>query len=50
LLFGKDDVLDKQKITKRRKELAKLCHPDSGGSVEAMQAVNYAADVLLAKL
>ncbi len=40
------EKLSKTKITKRRRALAGLCHPDKGGSVEAMTKINQAADVL----
>jgi hypothetical protein len=50
LLFGIDDPLSVERIKARRKELARVCHPDKGGSDEAMQAVNRAADVLIKAL
>ena len=37
-------------VKDRRKELAKLFHPDKGGSHEAMQRVNAAAEKLLRDL
>lgn len=50
LHFGLKEPLDKTKITKRRKDLAILCHPDRGGNTGAMQRLNLAADCLLASL
>ena len=46
LHFSPTEKLSKTKITKRRRALAGLCHPDKGGSVEAMTKINQAADVL----
>lgn len=37
-------------VKKRRRELAAKHHPDRGGSVTKMQAINHAADVLEAEL
>lgn len=34
-------------IEKARRTLARTYHPDAGGSLEAMQAINAAADYLL---
>ena len=50
LHFGPTEALTKASIQKRRKELAAFCHPDRGGSTEAMQAVNSAADYLIKQL
>jgi hypothetical protein len=49
LHFGPAEQLNKARVTARRRELARFCHPDRGGSTEAMQAINKAADLLLAK-
>lgn len=37
-------VLEKPVIEARYKELAKKCHPDAGGSQEAMAELNRARD------
>jgi curved DNA-binding protein CbpA len=37
-------------IKARQRELARLFHPDKGGSVRAMQRVNDAADALIAQI
>lgn len=50
LNFSPDEPLDREKIVRRRRELARSKHPDRGGSNEAMQAVNRAADILLKSL
>lgn len=50
LHFGPSDNLSKALIMERRRAIAALCHPDKGGSNEAMQRVNEAADLLLAQL
>jgi hypothetical protein len=50
LHFGPNDPITRAEIEKRRRELARLCHPDKGGSTEAMQRINQAADALLAQL
>ncbi len=50
LHFGPNDPVTKQEIEKRRRELARLCHPDRGGSTDAMQRINQAADALLAQV
>ena len=39
--------LTPEMVSQRRKELARKHHPDRGGSLEKMQAVNSAADLLL---
>jgi hypothetical protein len=49
LHFGPAEPLNRASVTARRRELARFCHPDRGGSTEAMQAINKAADLLLAK-
>jgi hypothetical protein len=38
--------ISKEEISKKRRELARKAHPDQGGSPEAMQKVNNAADLL----
>ncbi len=50
LHFSPDEPLWEEKITKQRRALAALCHPDKGGSTEPMQKINTAADALLASL
>ena len=50
LHFGPQESLTKEAIKNRRRKLAALCHPDQGGTTEAMQAINSAADFLLEKL
>ncbi len=50
LHFGPKDVLTKELISARRKQVARLAHPDLGGSPEAMREVNVAADLLLSAL
>lgn len=50
LHFGPTDKITKKLITERRRALASLCHPDRGGSTDAMQRINQAADLLLTKL
>jgi hypothetical protein len=50
LHFGPTEKLTSELIKKRRKVLATMCHPDRGGSAEAMAKVNAAADVLLKNL
>ena len=46
LHFGPDEPLTREKIKERQRVVATLCHPDRGGSTEAMQWVNQAADIL----
>lgn len=48
LHFADKEALTKDLIKKRQRDLASLCHPDKGGSTEAMQKINQAADILLA--
>lgn len=49
--FEATDKLTKELIEDRRRQLAKVFHPDrQGGSTKQMQRVNQAADVLLARL
>jgi hypothetical protein len=50
LHFGPTEKLTAEAIKKRRKKLAEMCHPDRGGSDEAMRRINTAADVLLGSL
>lgn len=50
LHFAPNDPLTQDTVKKRKKRLAELCHPDRGGSAEAMAAVNHAADILLKSL
>jgi hypothetical protein len=47
LHFGPREQLTKEIVTKRRRALATVCHPDKGGSSEAMVRLNQAADLLL---
>jgi hypothetical protein len=45
--FDLDQKLTLQDVAERRRELARIFHPDrKGGSVERMQRINNAADVL----
>lgn len=48
--FGPAEPLTSEKISKQRRALAALCHPDAGGSTEAMARLNQAADLLLGQL
>jgi hypothetical protein len=48
--FKPGQKLTAEAVKDRRKELAKLFHPDRGGSTEAMQRVNVAAERILAAL
>jgi hypothetical protein len=48
--FAESEPLDEGTVTQRRKTLARKHHPDLGGSLERMAAINNAADVLLANL
>lgn len=48
--FGGNEKLTVDMIKDRKRELAMKHHPDRGGSLEKMQAINNAADVLLASL
>ena len=50
LHFGPNEVLTKEKIDSRKKELALLAHPDRGGSNEAMAQILTAADMLKKEL
>lgn len=47
LHFGPKDPLTEAVIRKRKQGLARLVHPDVGGSTEAAARINAAADVLL---
>lgn len=48
--FAPGDQLTEDVIKDRKKMLARKYHPDRGGSVERMSAINAAADTLLASL
>jgi curved DNA-binding protein CbpA len=49
--WAADQAITVELVNKRRRDLAKKFHPDrQGGSVEKMQEINAAADVLLAEL
>jgi hypothetical protein len=49
--FEPGEKLSKERIEDRRRQLAKVFHPDrQGGSTTQMQRVNHAADLLLQKL
>lgn len=47
-VLGVPETADEAVITAARRRLAKAAHPDAGGSIEAMQRVNDAADRALA--
>jgi hypothetical protein len=47
LHFSPTESLTAEKIKDRRRELAKMCHPDKGGSTDQMQKINRAADILI---
>ncbi len=48
--FPPQGAITLEVVQQRRRELARKHHPDRGGSVTKMQAVNAAADVLEAEL
>jgi len=48
--FGPADPLTEDLIKERRRQLARKHHPDKGGSVNRMQAINSATDALIAAL
>lgn len=48
--FRDDEKLTKKSVKDRQRALAELFHPDKGGSVEAMQRVNAAAQLLLKEI
>lgn len=48
--FGPTELITKEVLKVRQRTLAMRHHPDRGGSVERMQAVNSAVDVLAATL
>lgn len=50
LHFAPDEPVTADAVRKRRKELARLCHSDLGGSDVAMRRVNQAAQILLRSL
>lgn len=45
--FSAGEVLTAEKIKERKRSLARMLHPDKGGSPRLMQQVNAAADQLL---
>ena len=45
--FAASEPITKDQLRKRHRDLAKRHHPDRGGSVEKMQEVNAAVDVLM---
>lgn len=49
-ILGLDRTATEQDVHAARRRLAKSAHPDTGGSVEAMQLLNDAADAALAAL
>ena len=49
-MLGLRSGADRAEIIEARRRLAKLAHPDAGGSVDAMQRLNRAADELLDQL
>ena len=49
-MLGLDPGSDADRIAAARKSLARSAHPDAGGSVEAMQRLNRAADAALAEI
>jgi len=48
--FGPDAKLTRAMVKERQRELAKLMHPDRGGSTKALQRLNAAAQALLQDL
>lgn len=50
LHFGSQEPLTRDAIKRRQRQLAEIFHPDRGGSVEAMQKINAAAEALLSQL
>jgi hypothetical protein len=50
LHFSPDQTLSSDQIRKRQRQLARLAHPDVGGSEAAMRRVNAAATLLLSQL
>lgn len=48
--FKSTDKLTVEMVKNRRRELAKILHPDKGGSDEAMQRMNTAADKLMKEI
>lgn len=48
--FAESEPLTEEKISQRKRQLAKKHHPDRGGSAETMTAVNRSADILIAAL
>jgi hypothetical protein len=45
--FAPTEALTEDKIRERKHALARLVHPDAGGSLAEMQRINLAADVLM---
>jgi hypothetical protein len=50
LHFSPDQALTVDQVRKRQRQLARLAHPDLGGSKEAMLRINDAADRLISQL
>jgi len=48
--FPAGEVLTREKIKKRHRDLAKILHSDKGGSDESMKRLNAARDQLLAQV
>lgn len=48
--FPPGTALTRPMVKKRQRDLAALYHPDKGGSTEAMQRLNLAAEALLREL
>lgn len=48
--FTDREPLTLEMVKRRHRELARLHHPDRGGSVERMQQINAAADALIATI
>jgi len=48
--FSPGQKLTVEQVKKRHRELARQHHPDRGGSVKSMAAINHAVDQLLADL
>lgn len=44
--FGPTDVISKDMLKARHRELAKRHHPDKGGSLDRMQVINSAVDLI----
>ena len=50
LHFSPQQALTCDVVRKRQRQLARLAHPDIGGSVEAMRRINDAATLLISKI